>query len=420
MRRKFLLLAGFGIVVSNLPTGAAIVSGNLAIVQIDTSNNASGVTGSFGYSQGSISYSGGNRGDFAIRFDGATPADDLRDGMMIVAISQNGRSNEGPAANASGSAVGAGLGYATPAIQLSGGGYASSINLGASAIINTPATATPPATAPVPVSAAGSEWNANHSVGYFKYTEFLGGWMTNADNNGPMSSLASGSPGLTLSSGATNTEGTHLFDSTSNGGTYSVNLSSFTAPGTGAAATSQNGILLVVGGRNEANHATSRANADGTFDVFTRDSVTGSLENDGAGFVYIPTGQPGVVAMGRVDGAGTVTAGSGDFVVEKGTTGQWLITTTGYDPTNSTLLISGSGGESSNTDNIVNFDYNFETGKWEIYSRDIPGAVSSNPSLQNLGLESAFSFALIGTAVPEPSTALLGAIATLALLRRRR
>lgn len=396
-------------------TQAAIAAGNLTIIQNDVGNSASGISGSLGYSQGDIRYVNGNRGDFTFRFDGATAANDLAGGIMIVSIAENGRSNEGPASG-SATAIGAGPGYATASIAPSGGGYASATFVGSSNVTGV---------------TAGGEWNVNQAVGYFNYSNFIGGWIDNSTNPSPnnsaMTSLASSSVGLTIASGTENTTGAHVFDktlnadTTANNGTYNVNLTSLTAPGSGLAATSQNGIMLVVGGKNEANHALSRANEDGTFDVFVRSSDTGNLENDPAGFVYIPTGQEGVAAMGRVDGEGNVTAGSGVGVVTKGGTGIWLISTTGYDPSNSVLLISPEGGTSLNSDNIYSYQYDETTQQWIVQGRDIPNATTSNPGLQNVPGEPAFSFALISNhTIPEPTTAALGLVGLTALILRRR
>lgn len=411
MRSPRFLTASLGALLIHSSASAAIIAGNLNIIQNDVGNETTSVSGSFGFSQGNISYvpASSSRGDFALRFDGATPADDVANGIMIVSIAENGRSNEGPATSvppATDNSIGAGPGYATPAIQPLGGGYGSSINASTSSVTNV---------------GAGKEWNANQGVAYFKYTEFVGGWIANpATNNGVMDTIVSGSPGLTLSSGTSNTAGSHIFDNTSASGTYSVNLTSFTAPGSGQAASSQSGILIVTGGKNEANHALSRANADGTFDIFVRSSDTANLENDGAAFVYIPTGQAGIAAMGRVDGTGLVTVGSGDFSVTKGGTGQWLITTTGCDPTNSTLLLSAEGGTSLNNDNIYSYSYNEATKQWVVEGRDIPNpSLVLDPTLQNIGSEPAFSFAVVSN-VPEPATVFLSLSGLCLLLLRRR
>lgn len=404
MNRKLPLQAGFAALIF-LPvvSSATIIAANVNVTQNDIGNAATSVSANFGYSQGQISYTSGSRGDFGFRFDGATAADDLANGIMIVSMSENGRSNEG-------GTIGAGLGYSTPAIQVLGGGYGSSINVGSSAITGV---------------TGGGEWNANHAVGYFKYSEFLGGWVNNTANNLEMSVFTSSSAGMTVGSGATNPGGLTVFDSTTTSGSYVLNLGGMTAPGSGLSATSQNGILLVVGGRNEDNYALSSANADGTFTLICKDNGDdgGGGENDGVGFVYIPVGQEGVAAMGRVDGDANVTVNSGDFTVTKGGNGQWFLTTPGYDDTTSTLLISPEGTDTTGTlrvDNIWSYKYDPVNHRWVIEGRDIPSAETSNPGLQNLPGEPAFSFALIGGAVPEPSSALLALGGGLALLRRRR
>ncbi|WAC21702.1 PEP-CTERM sorting domain-containing protein [Luteolibacter sp. SL250] len=405
------LSAGLGFVLALSSADGAIVAGNLTITQNDIGNSAAGVSGAFGYAQGGITYAGGNRGDYAIRFGGTSAAAELSGGIMIVSIAENGRSNEGPMIPGATPeddlpAIGPGRGYATASIQPSGGGYASATFIGPTAISSG--------------AKAGDEWNVNQAVGYFKYTEFIGGWLNNAGNNDPITSFRSSYSGLTAGSGATNTGGWTVYDGTANAGVYNVNLTGFNAPGSGLPATSQNGILLVVGGKNEANHASSRANEDGTFNIIVRSSDSGNTENDPAAFVYIPTGQEGVVAMGRVDGAANVTAGSGIATVTKGTTGKWLISTTGYDPTNSVLLISAEGDVGTNNgDNIYSYAYDPETQRWVVEGRDLQ-TLTADPTLQNIGTEPAFSFALISNQVPEPSTALLGALAGLGLLVRRR
>ena len=403
--------AGLGLVLALSSAHGAIVAGNLTITQNNIGNSATGVSGAFGHAQGGISYASGNRGDFTIRFGGASAAAELSDGIMIASIAENGRSNEGPMIPGATPAddlpaIGPGRGYATASIQPGGGGYASATFIGPTAISSG--------------AKAGDEWNVNQSVGYFKYTEFIGGWLNNAANNDPISTFRSSYSGLTVGSGATNTGGWSVYDSTASAGVYNVNLTGFTAPGSGLAATSQNGIMLVVGGKNEANHASSRANADGTFDIIVRSSDSGSPENDPAAFVYIPTGQEGVVAMGRVDGAANVTSGSGIATVTKGTTGKWLISTTGYDPSNSVLLISPEGDIGTNNgDNIYSYAYDQETQRWVVEGRDLQ-TLTADPTLQNIGTEPAFSFALISNQVPEPTTALLGALAGMGMLSRRR
>lgn len=410
MPKHLPLKAGLAAILLIQPSAHAdIIAGNLTVTQNDTANNGTSVSASFGYTQGQITYIGGNRGDFGFRLDGATVADDYANGMMIVTMSQNGRSNEGTSAAATPLVIGPGLAYSTPAIQqgaVAGASYSSSINVGNTAVTGI---------------ASGNEWNANHSVGYFKYSEFLGGWATNSINNGPLTSFISSSPGLTLGSGDSDPGTLNVFDNTASGGAYTLNLAGLSAPGTGVAATSQNGILLVVGGRNEDNYALSNANADGTFTMIVKDNDDDGAggENDGVGFVYVPVNQPGVLAMGRIDGDGNTLVGSGDFVIVKGTVGQWYLSVAGQDMSNSTLLMSPEGSAVSGTlraDNIWSYEYDEVNHRWVIQSRDIPGSLTGNPGLQDLGAEPAFSFVL----VPEPSSALLGAIGMMLALRRRR
>ena len=416
MSRLFPFQAGVAFLLSFPLAHAGIIAGNLTLTQNSTANTSAAVSGAFGFTEGDIAYSGGTRGDFGFRFDGATPADDRANGIMMVSLSENGRSNQG----IGGAAIGAGLGFATPAVQFDAnigstwGGWGSSINLGNTAITG---------------AASGDEWNANQAIGYFKYSEFLGGLVSNgshgsnnANNNLVMTSHASASAGFTVGSGATDPGTFTTFDSTGNSGFYTLRLGGFNAPGTGVAATSQNGILLTTGGKNEDNYALSSANLDGTFTLISKDNGSDgfSFENDPVGFVYIPLDQPGTVALGRIDAEGDTIIGSGEFTIAKGGTGQWYLTSPGLNPDNSTLLISPEGAIVSGTtraDNIWSYQWDAANLRWVIEGRDIPGSATATPGLQNLGAnEPAFSFVL----VPEPSTGLLGVGGLLLALRRRR
>ena len=249
--------------------------------------------------------------------------------------------------------------------------------------------------------------------------------MTNRATNGDMTSFASSSAGFTVTSGPTDPGTATIFDSTATGneGIYTLRLGGFNAPGTGVSATSQNGILLVTGGKNEDNYSLSRANGDGSFTIISKDNGVDStgFENDPAGFVYIPLDQPGTVALGRIDAEGDTILGSGAFTVAKGGTGQWFLSSPGFNPTNSTLLISPEGLTTSagtfSQDNIWSYQWDAANVRWVIEGRDIPGGATTNPALQNLSVnEAAFSFVL----VPEPSTGLFGVGGLLLALRRRR
>ncbi|MES2437824.1 MAG: Ig-like domain-containing protein, partial [Verrucomicrobiota bacterium] len=383
-------------------TGAVPLIGNLTITQNDTGNTEASVSGTITQGNGAT-YHAGSRGDFGLRFDGATPAADVANGVLIATISENGRSNEG----ATPTAIGAGLAFATPAIQLGGNlgagntsfpGYSTSINVSNSAVAGV---------------ASGSEWNANQSFAYFKTTEWLGGWVTNGThaatggtNNGAMTAFASATPGFTVASGATDPGTATVFDSTANAGFYTVHLDGFTAPrGTNppVAANSQSGILLVTGGKNEDNYAQASANANGTFTLICKDNGSDAFnfENDPVAFVYIPAGHTDVAAMGRVDAEGDVSVGSGSFTVTKGGTGQWYVSAPGLTGNNSVFLMSPEGATVSGTnraDNIWSFAWDNANNRWVVEGRDVSTTETATPGLQNLTAdEPAFSFAIFTT-----------------------
>jgi hypothetical protein len=89
--------------------GAAIIAGYFTVVQNDPGHVSTSVSGSFGFRAGETSYLGGWRGDFGFRFDQAMPAADVAHGIMLLSISENGRSNQG-------GSIGAGLDFSAPVI----------------------------------------------------------------------------------------------------------------------------------------------------------------------------------------------------------------------------------------------------------------------------------------------------------------
>lgn len=380
-------------------TGAVPLIGNLTITQNDTGNSETSVSGVITQGNGAT-YVAGSRGDFGLRFHAATPAADVAEGILMTSIRENGRSNEGTTPDV----IGAGLAYSTPAIQTQGNlgagnttypGYSTSINVSNTAVTGV---------------ASGEEWNANQSFAYFKYTDWLGGWVTNGThkasggtNNGAMNAFVSSSQGFTVASGASDPGTSTVFDSTANAGFYTLRLANFSASrgsNPPVAATSDNGILLVTGGKNEDNYALSSANADGTFTLICKDNGTDAFnfENDPVAFVYIPTGHSDVAAMGRVDAEGDVVAGSGNYTVTKGGTGKWFVSAPGLNDGNSVLIISPEGATVSGTnrgDNIWSFQWDPANSHWVVESRDVSATATANPTLQNLTAnEPAFSFAL--------------------------
>ena len=388
--------------------GATPFYGNLTIIQNDTGNSAAGVSGTISQGNGPA-YVGGTRGDFGLRFDGATPEADVENGVLMVSIRENGRSDQGTTPDP----IGAGLGYATPAIQSPGNlgvnydGYSTSINISNTAIKTVDANT---------AYASGGEWNANQSFAYFKYTDWLGGWVTNTTNGGVMNGFMSSSPGFTVGSGTTDPGTFTVFDNTStnNDGFYTLRLAGLSASrGTNpaVAATSQNGILLVTGGKNEDNYALSSANADGTFTLICKDNGSDAFnfENDPVAFVYLPAGHSDVTAMGRVDNEGDPIVSSGSFTVTKAATaGQWYLTAPGRNDSNSVLVISPEGATVTGTlraDNIWSFAWDGTNNRWVIESRDVSATATANPTLQNLAAnEPAFSFALFASDTPPAVT----------------
>jgi autotransporter-associated beta strand protein len=335
---------------------------NLNVVQNDAGNDSTSVTLSLAPgSSGGVAIRGGNRGDYDMNF--AAGAD--RDvGVLITSVSQLKRDN-----TAAGDTIGEF--FATSQVDLSG----------------TPAEYF----IPVHRSSAGGEININVSMAFFPYSQWIGGFARNsAATNGGATNQLFGSTGLAL--------GTHL--TTLGGGQFTLNiagfnLGSYTAP----ALPSQNGILLVNHAKNEANFALSRANANGTFNLFVKDNGANGTgyEQDPVAFVYLPTtavGTRNLVAMGRVNGDASTDIAGGSFTVTKGPTGTWYLTITGQTNETGTLIISAEGGGSNNVDNIVSYEWDGVNNRWIIESRDLTDT-STVPSLQNMAnaAEDAFSFA---------------------------
>lgn len=427
MHRAMILVAMAGLTpalaLAQLQTTAAFFN----VVQNDAGNTEASVSGSLTTVLGGpMSYVGGTRGDFGFRFGAATPADDINSGIMMVSMSQNGRSNQG------GTAPNANAGFATPAIQAQG-------NLG------TPNPAWPGYASSINVSnnnsgvGSGAEWNANQAIAYFPYSRFIGGWATNGthgqtdtNNNATLTSFVSSSAGLTIGSGATDPGTFNVFDNTGGtAGQYNVRLGSlsagvaFEAGGsaiTSVAASSQNGVLLVTGGKNEDNYSLSQANSDGTFTILTRDNGADGFsgENDPAAFVYVPLNHQDTAAVGRIDAEGDVLISSGIFTVTKGGTGEWFLSTPGFTDANSVLIISPEGSSVAGTnraDNIWSYQWDAANSRWVIQGRDISASATAAPTLQDLTAnEPAFSFVLI----PTPGAATLMGLSLIAAGRRRR
>jgi hypothetical protein len=186
-------------------------------------------------------------------------------------------------------------------------------------------------------------------------------------------------------------------------GTFTLNLSGVTGVPANA---SQNGLLLVAGGKNEDNYSLSQANADGTFTILNRDNGANGTgtEQDGVAFVYVPAGTAGLTA-GRVRGDATTVAGvgSGTFTATADGTGAVLLQIPGVTSEHAgVFLVSPEGGGTLNFDNVVSYEWDATRTGWVVQTRDIDGA--SVPILESVGAEPMFSFVFVP--VPEPTTVL--------------
>lgn len=344
--------------------------GNINVIQNTNENNPAAVTATLSYSQAALSAdgttslgtinmrSGSNRGDVLLSFTD-TSANDRSLGIMISNVAQLARDN-----SATGDPEGSY--FATSATTNDANGY----------FINVQA-----------VTSTGPEFNANLAAAWFPYADgWIGGHATNSVNSGPLTSLV-GSPGLTLS---TTTPGSNvLYDGTTNG-VYELNLAGINSQ--------TDGILIVSGGKNEDNYAMSKANADGTWTIQVRDNFSGSgTEPDGLAFVYIPQSsavsgdEPGVHAMGRLNGNLSRDISAGDYAVVRSSTGRYQLYAPGIDPALATLLLSpeaaGVGG-----DNI--WFYEPSSKGWNMEYRDL-----SELGLQdNTSTEDTLSFVLMAGA----------------------
>ena len=205
-------------------------------------------------------------------------------------------------------------------------------------------------------------------------------------------------------------EGTHAIDGTASDGIWTIDLTGLVTDAT------DNGILLASGAENRNNFVNTRANVDGTFTLTTHDNAQdGPVHAVPAGdeefqFVYVPLTTPDLAAVGRVIedtvGSSYIDIGTGNFSVDRIGAGEWFLSVTGADDSNSTLIITG-GAEGASEDNFVAYEAgNFlGTDGWFVNSYDVNAGA---PALEALATGSeVFSFVVIPQGIPEPATALL-------------
>lgn len=342
--------------------------GNLNVLQNNSGNTASSVTVTLDYSQAARSAdgvtslgnlavrTGSNRGDFLVGFT-PTAANDRALGIMLSNVSQIYRDN-----TAFGDA--GGPQFATSATASDATGYY----------------------IPVHASPGGSEFNVNLAVGWFPYADgWIGGHAVETTADGVLDSLV-GSAGLSLSTTAAGPN--VLYDNLASVGQYELNLTGINSQ--------TDGILLVSGGRNEDNIALSRANADGSWSIFVKDNGTAGAENDDVAFVYVPTtsvvtgDNPGVHAMGRLNGNLTRDISAGDYAVIRTAAGKYRLLAPGIDPAQATLLLSPENAGVAG-DNILLYEPT--SAGWNLEMRDLPTPIVGLQDNDNTA--DTFSFVLM-------------------------
>lgn len=354
-----------------------IAAANIDVAQNDTGNAATSVTITASTSINDFRIRGGNRGDYDVQI-GASALDDIAGGILITSIRNNGRDN----GEANGTDTAAGIQYGISSVHDSDTGYFIPA-------FNTSNAATPAAN-------VGIEYNFDLSAAYFPYADgWIGGLARNsARTNGSataLNNLLIGSPGLTL--------GTHYINTIA--GQSTVDLSSL------GINSQTDGVLLVNHGKNENNFAMSRANADGTWTIFTKghNSDGSSYEQDPVAFVYVPLSNTTVIAGKFNGGANNIALQNAPFDVANPSAGNYRLTIPGHSPSTGVLVISAEGGAGNNVDNPVSFVANGNG--WDIQTRDLP-----NMGLQNIGTADAVvSFVFIPGPTPgltiTPTTGLL-------------
>ncbi|MFC7337818.1 Ig-like domain-containing protein [Haloferula chungangensis] len=267
---------------------SALEFGKLDVTQLNTTNNPlddPNPAVSISVAPGSspkFAVFGANRGDYNVDF--GTP-DDLLSGAMITAVRENGRDN-----SAGGEEPG--LVYATSFSERGGDGR-----------FYIPIQ-------PTPLGAG--EFNINVAAVHFPFAEeWLAGHSRNSSgtNAGVQNELVA-TPGISI--------GEQFKDD--GGGVFTLDLTGIT--NFGSLATSQNGVLLVTGHKNEDNFALSSANDDGTFTIKLKDNGSNGsgTERDPVAFAYVPVSKVGpdlVSALGRILSDGSAEVSGGNFTVTK-------------------------------------------------------------------------------------------------------
>lgn len=298
-----------------------VEAANISADQNDTGNSNTSVTltldgATLGFE---LNTALSNRGDYHITLNDDY-TDDSANGVLISSIATNGVDH----------GQGQGLQYGTVATADGGAGriYIS--------LFDAP---------------SGAEYNSDVSSAYFTYDKFTAGWAFNSVNGGPITELRS-SDNIVLGENFTQLDS----------GVFRLDLDGVN--------TIEDGVLLVVGGKNEDNYALSRPLDDGTgFLIETTDNGKdgGDYEQDPVSFVFLEEGKTDLT-FGRVLSDGSSSAGQGDYHIEKLGEGRYRLTIDGVSPADGALVVSGEGVDLLNQDNIVS--YQADGDGWIIETRD--------------------------------------------------
>ena len=318
-----------------------VVAANLDIVVNALDNAADSVTATPSTRIGDFRVRpGSNNGDYNVQI-GEDITDDVNTGLLFSSVRQNGRDNMHPLWPGT-NFVTSHLGVGDPT-----GGYWIPTTL----------------TYPNSVATSVIEYDMDVATAWFPYNQWVAGYAHYSDpgamNNTTLDALT-GTEGLSL--------GTHFIDL--GNASYTVDLTSL------GINSQSDGVLLVLGAKNEDNYALGRANTDGTWTVWSKDNGTDTTsgERDPIGFVFVAKTNTSAIS-GRFLGNGTITAFNGEtpqFTITPLEAGQWELKIPGLLPAYGVLLLSPEGGLPGNQDNIVSYEVNAARDGWIIESRDIP------------------------------------------------
>ncbi len=339
-------------------------AGTIEVTQSNTSNSSSSVNVQLADGNTDafhVDNSASNRGDYHIRLYSSNDHD-VEEGVLIASVANNGVNHN----------QGQGTQYGTVGIDATSGNGQYFISASE--------------------AGSGNEYNTDVSAGYFHYNHFLAGYADTSSNGGELSILELPSGyGHDLDKRAPNSAFEKL-----ESGVFKLTINGL--DGYEDENTLEDGILLVVSGKNEDNYALSRPTDDGDgFLIGVRDNGVKKqvYEQDPVSFVYLDTNDPNHddLTFGRVMSDGSSSVHNGDYTIQKLGTGQYYLEINGYTPDMGTLVITGEGFDAFNQDNIVSYEPSGDG--WVIQTRD-----ASHPDGVALNLQDAGE-SLYGAGLPE-------------------